>query len=399
MATRKGGGTLASERSAFEIHVGDDVLDDLANRLARTRWIDEIADGGWDHGASVDYFRTLVAYWHDGFDWRAAERAMNGFAQFTATVGKRTLHFIHERGRGTSVLPIVLTHGFPDSVFRFRKLIPMLTDPERFDGDPADAFDVVAPSLPGYAFSDPPDDDGKFFHTGDLWRELMVDVLGYERFAAHGGDWGSTVTELLSRDHSDAVVGIHLTDVPFFHAFRPPSDPSHAEKKYLDAIAKFGQSEGAYAMIQGASPQALALGLNDSPVGLAAWIIEKFRRWSDCDGDVEMRFTKDELLANVMLYWVTGTINTSFAPYYDFAQAGAMTWIEQGVKQWVGSKSVPAGFAMFPKDLSHPPREWAERFFNVQRWTEMPSGGHFAALEEPERLAHEIREFFRPLRR
>jgi pimeloyl-ACP methyl ester carboxylesterase len=186
--------------------------------------------------------------------------------------------------------------------------------------------------------------------------------------------------------------------VPFYHALQPPGDVGKAEEKYLQTIAAFGQTQGAYAMIQGAQPQALALGLNDSPAGLAAWIVEKWRRWSDCDGDVESRFTKDELLANVTLYWVTETINTSFSPYYDFAHAGANTWIKQKVHRVIGSTDVPAAFAMFPKDLSTPPREWAERFFNVQRWTEMPRGGHFAALEEPELLAHDIREFFRPLR-
>jgi microsomal epoxide hydrolase len=203
---------------------------------------------------------------------------------------------------------------------------------------------------------------------------------------------------MLGRDHRNSVIGIHLTDVPFYHAMRPPEDVSHAERKFLDAVQKFPQSEGAYALIQGAQPQALALGLNDSPVGLAAWIIEKFRRWSDCDGDVEQSFTKDELLSNVMIYWLTRSINRSFGPYYDIAHAGGVEWTKQKLKQVVGASDVPTGFAMFPKDLTSPPREWAERFFAVKRWTEMPRGGHFAALEEPELLVNEIREFFRPLR-
>jgi pimeloyl-ACP methyl ester carboxylesterase len=226
----------------------------------------------------------------------------------------------------------------------------------------------------------------------------MTNVLGYPRFFAHGGDWGSTITEFLARDHNDAVAGIHLTDVPFFHSFQKPDDPSKAEQKYLEAIAKFPQTQGAYALVQGSEPQVVAAGLNDSPVGLASWIVEKFRRWSDCDGDVERAFTKDELPANITLYWVTSTINSSFLPYYDVAQASAMTWIKQKLKEWTGSSDVPAAFALFPKDLSQPPREWAERFFNVQRWTEMKHGGHFAALEETETLAADIREFFRPLR-
>jgi microsomal epoxide hydrolase len=227
----------------------------------------------------------------------------------------------------------------------------------------------------------------------------MTEVLGYERFAAHGGDWGSTVTEQLARSHARSLVGVHLTDVPFWHLFQKPDDLSADEQRYLDATTKWQQKDGAYALIQGTRPYTLARGLNDSPVGLASWIVDKFHAWSDCDGDLEKSFTKDELLTNVTLYWVTGTIGSSFLPYADFVNAGALTWTIEAIKQWAGSTSVPAGFAMFPKDISHPPQEWASRFFNVQRWTEMPRGGHFAALEEPELLVEDIRRFFRPLRK
>ena len=382
----------------FVVKVDQSVLDDLHMRLDRTRWTCDFGDSGWSYGASVAYMQQLVAYWRDRFDWRGQEAALNRFASFRATLndGLR-IHFIHERGRGPEPLPIVLTHGFPDSVVRFTKIIPMLTDPASHGADPADSFDVVAPSLPGYAFSDRPRSDGGVFRVGDLWHELMTQ-LGYDRYVAHGGDWGSTITELLARDHGDHVVAIHLTDVPFLHSFRKPDDPSRAERKYLDSVEKYQQGEGAYAFVQGSQPQVVAIGLNDSPAGLATWIVEKFHRWSDCDGDVERRFTKDELLTNVMLYWATETITSSFLPYYDVAQAGALTWIGQKVKEWKGTTTVPAAFAMFPKDLTSPPREWAERFFNVQRWTEMTSGGHFAALEEPEALVRDIREFFRPFR-
>jgi pimeloyl-ACP methyl ester carboxylesterase len=384
--------------SPFSINVDQSVLDDLHARFDRTRWVSDLGDAGWKFGASIPYMKELVAYWRDRFDWRAHERALNAFAQFRTTLKDGFgIHFIHERGHGPNPLPIVLTHGFPDSIARFTKIIPMLADPASHGGDPADAFDVVAPSLPGYAFSDAPRSDGSVFHVGDLWHELMTQ-LGYDRYVAHGGDWGSTVTELLARDHGDHVAAMHLTDVPFFHSFQKPEDLSHAEQKYLDSIAGFLQNEGAYAIVQGAQPQVAAVGLNDSPAGLATWIVEKFRRWSDCDGDVERRFTKDELLTNVMLYWATETINTSFLPYYDITEAGAITWIRQKIKQWTGTTTVPAAFAMFPKDLSSPPREWAERFFNVQRWTKMKSGGHFAALEEPEALVGDVREFFRPFR-
>jgi microsomal epoxide hydrolase len=382
----------------FTIDIDPSVLDDLRLRLDRTRWPSDLGDAGWRYGASIPYMKELVAYWRDCFDWRAQERALNRFANFRATLKDGiAIQFIHERGRGPRPLPIVLTHGFPDSFVRFTKLIPLLTDPANHGGDPADAFDVVAPSLPGYAFSDRPRDGGSVFHVGDLWHELMTE-LGYDRYVAHGGDWGSTITELLARDHDGHVVAIHLTDVPFFHSFHKPDDPSRAERTYLNSIAAFQRKEGAYAFVQGSQPQVAAVGLNDSPAGLATWIVEKFRRWSDCGGDVERRFTKDELLTNVMLYWATETINSSFLPYYDVTQAGAMTWIGQKIKAWTGTTTVPTAFAMFPKDLSSPPREWAERFFDVQRWTAMKSGGHFAALEEPEALARDIREFFRPFR-
>lgn len=383
---------------AFEVAIPQDMLVDLDERLARTRWTNEVGDDAWDFGLSVTYMRELVTYWRHEFDWRAQETAINRFAHYRADIDEHRVHFIHERGHGPNPLPIVLTHGFPDSFLRFAKVIDMLADPANHGGDSADAFDVIVPSLPGYAFSDRADPGKMIFHVGDVWHRLMTEQLGYERFAAHGGDWGSLVTDLLARDHAESVVGIHLTDVPFYHAFQPPKDPSAKEKKYLEAIQKFGQTQGAYALIQGAQPQALAAGLNDSPAGLAAWIVEKFRRWSDCDGDIEQSFTKDELLSNVMLYWATETINDAFAPYYDIAHAGASTWIKQKLKQFTGSSDVPAAFAMFPKDLSSPPREWAERFFNVERWTEMPRGGHFAALEEPELLVNDIREFYRPLR-
>jgi pimeloyl-ACP methyl ester carboxylesterase len=222
--------------------------------------------------------------------------------------------------------------------------------------------------------------------------------LGYQRYAAHGGDWGSTITERLARDHGAAVVGIHLTDVPFWHALRKPDERSPAEDAYLAAIERLQASEGAYAMIQGTRPQTLADALNDSPAGLAAWLVTFFQRWSDCDGDVERRFTKDELLTHIMIYWLTGTIGSSFLPYHDVLHRGAARWLVEGLKDRLRPFRVPAGFALFPKDLPHPPREWAQRFFQVERWTEMPRGGHFAAHEEPALLAEDLRAFFRPLR-
>jgi pimeloyl-ACP methyl ester carboxylesterase len=219
-------------------------------------------------------------------------------------------------------------------------------------------------------------------------------------YAVHGGDWGGVVTELLARSHSASLVGIHLTDVPFFHIFRKPGDEqlSLAEKTFFKKVETWQREEGAYAMIQGTRPRTISPSLSDSPAGLAAWIVEKFQRWSDCGGHVEKRFSKDELLTNIMLYWVTQTIGSSFQPYRDFMKAGAVRWTKEAVRDWVGSHNTPAAFALFPADISDPPREWAQRFFNVQRWSQTPAGGHFAAFEEPQSLAKDLREFFRPLR-
>jgi pimeloyl-ACP methyl ester carboxylesterase len=388
----------ANEINAFKIHVPPEMLSDLHQRLKNTRWSHQIEGTGWDAGTDVGYLKDLVAYWQGDFDWRKQEQALNQFAHFKTEVDDVDVHFIHERGKGPDPFPIILTHGYPDSFYRFAKIIPLLTDPASFGGQAEDAFDVIVPDLPGYGFSGKPNKHGALFRVHDLWARLMTDKIGYRRFGAHGGDWGSTVTEQLARSLSDAVVAIHLTDVPFGHLFQKPGDPSNAEKKFFDLNEKWLPTEGAYATIQSSKPQSLAHGLNDSPAGLAAWIVEKYRAWSDCDGAIESRFTKDELLTQVMIYWITESIGSSFLPYYDYAHGGALTWLGEGVKSWLGSTSVPAAFALFPKDISHPPREWAQRFFNVQRWTQMPRGGHFAAMEEPELLAEDIRAWFRTFR-
>ena len=382
----------------FTIAVADAELEELRQRLERTRptvWPD---DTGWDDGTDPAWLASFLDYWRDRYDWRAQEAALNRFTHYRTTVDGTRLHLIVEKGAGPNPLPLLLTHGYPDSFYRFYKLIPRLADPASFGGDPEDAFDVVVPSLPGFGFSDARPQKGGIFGFGDLWHGLMTENLGYERYGAHGGDWGSTVCDQLARSHANAVVGIHLTDVPFWHALRPPKDSSPAEQKYLEKIQGFQQDRGGYAVIQGTRPRSLAPGLNDSPAGLAAWIVEKFQAWSDCDGDPERRFTKDELITNLMIYWLTGTIGTAFQPYRDVMKAGAGRWMWEAVKGWAGSTATPVGVALFPKDLSMPPREWGERFYNVTRWTEMERGGHFAALEEPEALAEDIRAFFRPLR-
>lgn len=379
----------------FYVSVPQETLDDLRERLARTRFPDEVEGAGWDYGANRAYLKELADYWRDGFDWRAQEEVINGFAHFRAEIDGFGVHFVRERGKGPNPLPIVLTHGWPDSFFRMLKLIPLLTDPASHGGDPADSFDVIVPSLPGYGFSDRPTERGMTnSRVAELWERLMTEELGYERFAAHGGDIGSSVTQQLALDRPGPLVGIHLTDVPYLNlvAFtEDASDLSEAERDYMERGRRWGQEEGGYAAIQSTRPQTLAYSLNDSPAGLAAWIVEKFRAWSDCDGDVEKRFTKDELLANLTIYWATQTIHSSMRIYYEGlhnpppANAGARV-------------GVPTGFAIFPKDPVTAPREWGERFFVVRHWTEMPRGGHFAAMEEPELLAEDVRAFFRPLR-
>jgi len=386
-----------SSPNPFRIQVPGELLTDLGRRLERTRWLDA-EDSNWSAGTNLPYLKNLVAYWRETYNWEKQQAALNQLPHYKTEIDGIGIHFIHERGKGPNPFPLILTHGYPDSFLRFIKVIPMLTDPASFGGRAEDAFDVVVPDLPGYGFSDKPTKHGMIFQVHDLWARLMTEDLGYVRFGAHGGDWGSTVTEQLARSHADAVVAIHLTDVPFGHLFQKPDDPSSAEKKFFKHNEEWMQKEGAYALVQSTKPQSLAVGLNDSPAGLAAWMIEKFHRWSDCDGNIESRFTKDELLTHIMVYWATQTIETSFLPYFDYANAGTLTWIKEGIKGWTGSSKVPAAFALFPRDISHPPREWADRFFNVRRWTEMPRGGHFAAMEEPELLAEDIRAWFRDFR-
>ncbi len=377
----------------FKIDVSDDVLEDLQRRLAHIRWPGEIPGSDWDYGSNLAYVQELVAYWRSHFDWRAQERFINTMSHYKAEVDGMGIHFVHEKGKGPNPMPLVLTHGWPGTFFEMHKMMPLLTDPGRHGGDPADAFDVVVPSMPGYGFSDHTTARGMHvFKTSDMWVELMSG-LGYPRFGAHGGDWGASVTNYLGLAYPQQLIGIHTTSItrptPYLGEGSEPL--TAAEKALLEQREAWVQAEGGYAHIQGTKPQTLSYGLNDSPVGLAAWIVEKYRSWSDCNGDVESRFSKDVLLTTVMIYWVTQTINSSTRLYYETQR---QPW---GLKR--GERiETPTGVAAFPKEISRPPREWAERSFNLQRWTEMPSGGHFAALEEPQRLAEDIRAFFRPLR-
>ena len=378
----------------YKIEIPDSVLDDLKSRLERTRWPDELPGTGWDYGSNLDYVKELVEYWRTKFDWHAQEKLINSFSHFKSKVDGLNIHFIHEKGKGPNPMPLVITHGWPGTFFEMYKVIPMLSDPASHGGDPADAFDVVAPSMPGYGFSDATDKRGlSVLSIGDLWAKLMSENLGYQKFAAQGGDWGARLTAKLGLSHGDKVIGIHTTSTSSPTPYQGPGtrELSEAENAMLAQRVQWLADEGGYSHIQATKPQTLSYGLNDSPAGLAAWIVEKYRTWSDCGGDVESRFTKDELLTTITIYWVTQSINSSTRLYYEsFFQAWDLAKDEK--------IQVPVAIASFPRENSVPLREWAERSFNIQQWTDMPSGGHFAALEEPDRLVEDIRKFFRGLR-
>jgi pimeloyl-ACP methyl ester carboxylesterase len=376
----------------FTIDVPDEALVDLRMRLERTRWPDENPGGGWQYGSDLQYMKTLAAYWREKYDWRAHEAGLNRLRQFVASVDGIDLHFIHEPGVGPNPMPLLLSHGWPGSIVEFERLIPLLTDPGRFGGDPADAFTVVAPSLPGYTFSFR-HDQPRFNLTriADIFATLMTDVLGYGRFVAQGGDWGAYISAQLGAAHVDRVIGIHITLLSGPRE-ATPAPQTDEERAYVAELQYWMREEQGYGVIQGTKPQTLAYGLTDSPVGLAAWIVEKLRTWSDCGGDVERRFSKDVVLTNVMLYWVTGAINSSFWPYWARRHEPWPFSAETPVR-------VPTAYASFPKEILHPPRTWVEAVYpNLLRWTTMTAGGHFAALEEPEALATDIRAFVKGLR-
>ena len=386
----------------FTLRVADADIADLKDRLARSRFPDS-APGDplrdalrdpWAYGTDVAYLRSLVEYWRGGFDWRAEEAALNVFPQFRVPLDGIDLHYLHVPGVGENPMPLLLLHGWPGSVFEFLDITPRLTDPARFGGDSRDAFTVIAPSLPGYGLSFKPGQKRYGVpEMADCVAALMHDVLGFSRFAAQGGDWGAGVTSRLAYAHAEKMIGIHVNFM--MAAGRDPNafqNPTEEEKRYLGELAHWTREETGYQWIQGTRPQTLSFALTDSPAGLAAWIVEKFRAWSDCGGDVERAISRDRMLADIALYWFTGAIGSSFWPYYARLHGSAILPPGEVI-------TVPTGYAQFPREILKPPRSIAERVFkDIRRWSIMEKGGHFAALEQPEALAREVCAFFRELR-
>lgn len=364
----------------FTINVPQSVLDDLRARLARTRWPAQVEGVGWDYGVNATYLKEFVSYWQNQYDWHKHEAALNQFAHFKADIDGVNIHFIHERGKGPNPTPIILTHGWPDSFYRFHKIIPMLTDPERYGGKAEDSFDVIVPSIPGFGFSDrTPMSEGAI---ADLWLKLMRDVLGYPQFTAAGGDVGSIVTKHLAFKYPEAVQAIHLTDVGYPTGQEDFSTMSPPELEFAGFIQQWWFQNGAYAMMQMTKPQTLAYGLTDSPVAWAAWTMNLL---SDETGK---RFTRDEMLTNIMIYWVTETIASSARSYYEGAHA-------EDAMQPGDRVEVPSAVAHCELDAPLP-REWAERNVNLQYYSELPSG-HFAAWEVPEAFVNDLRSAFRQI--
>ncbi|GAA3865965.1 epoxide hydrolase [Leifsonia kafniensis] len=359
---------------------------ELRDRLRRTRWAPEWPLKGWTAGSDQAELRRLVSYWADGFDWHAQQRRINELPWHSATISGTAVSYLKFEAETPGALPIVLTNGWPSTSLELVELARRLATPSAYGGDAADSFTVIVPALPGFPFS--PQRPTHAEQTHEIWHLLMFEKLGFERYAAHGGDLGAGITSRLAEAHPESVVGIHLLAVAAPVHLDTASLTSE-EQAYRGAVQSWVSAEGGYQHEQQTRPLSLAPALSDSPVGLLAWIIEKYRAWSDCDGELSARFSDDFLLTQVSLYWFTNSISTSFRPYWEFA-AGLTTRIRR--------VDVPTAVAVFPHDLTQPPRSWAERTYNVDRYTTMPSGGHFAPHEEPNLLAIDLREFLRPLR-
>ncbi|NOG68978.1 epoxide hydrolase family protein [Roseicella sp. DB1501] len=392
---------MAAKPEPFTLGVPDAAIADLRDRLARTRLPDQApipaGAGPWAYGTPADYLAELLAHWREGFDWRAQEAVLNAFPQYKVPLHGIDLHYLHVPGKGPAKgpdpMPLLLMHGWPGSVYEFIDIIPRLTDPAAFGGDPADAFTVVVPSLPGYGLSFAPGQ--KRFAIADIadcLAELMTEVLGYRRFAAQGGDFGAFTASCLGAVHAEKLIGIHINLLAMRRDLSLLRDDDPAERRYREELDLWLKEETGYQWIQGTRPQTLAAGLTDSPAGLAAWIAEKFHSWTDNDGRIESAVPRDRMLANISLYWFTGCIGASFWPYY--ARLHGPWPIPDGK-----TVDVPAGYAQFPREILHPPRSFAARTYtDIRRWTVMEKGGHFAAMEQPAALAAEVQAFFRDLR-
>ena len=376
----------------FRINVPDETLDRIRTRVAEYPWHEMPDDGGWAYGTNLEYMKELCAYWLDEFDWRKREAAINRFSHHMAEVDGIDVHFIHEKGSGPAPLPLIISHGWPGSVVEFLDIIEPLAHPERFGGSADDAFEVIAPSLPGFGFSGRPPRPIGPRKMADLFDRLMTDVLGYDSYLAQGGDWGGAISSWLGFDHAPACRAIHINIMTMRH---PDGPMGPEEEAWAVEFEREQMMENGYRTQQATKPQTLSYAMMDSPVGVAAWIIEKFNSWSDTDGDnIESVHSKDSLLTNIMVYLVTATFNTASWIYYGRREEGGRLLSPDGKRV-----EVPTAAALFPAELlSWPPRSYVERVYNIARWTEMPRGGHFAALEQPDLLIDDIRAFARTLR-
>lgn len=375
----------------YRIDVPEADLADLRDRLRRTRWPERETVSDWSQGVPLSYLRQLCEYWADGYDWRRLESRLNAIPQLRVEIGGLGIHVLHARSPHPDALPLVLTHGWPGSVVEFLKVIGPLTDPP----DPADAFHVVCPSLPGYGFSDKPAAPGwGVQRVASAWAELMA-RLGYTRYGAQGGDWGTSVTTSLAQQDAAHLAGIHLN--PPIAAPDPDTfdDLTDRERESLAALENTQRWEDGYSLVQATRPQTVGYGLVDSPAGLCGWIVEKFRAWSDCDGDPETVFTRDEMLDDITLYWLTGTAASSARLYWESFR-DVQEWFTRSTSDTV---VVPTGCSVFPKDIPRPSRRWAaRRYTDIRFWSEPERGGHFAAWERPERFVDDVRAFFRMVR-
>jgi len=384
--------SMSSQVRPFRIETSDDVLADLRLRLQRTRWPDPETVDDWSQGIPLAYVQGLCRYWADGYDWRRAEHRLNAMPQCITEIDGCDIHFLHVRSPEPGALPLIITHGWPGSVIEFLKVIGPLTDPVAHGGDAADAFHVVCPSLPGYGFSGKPAVAGWGIRTiAGTWAQLMA-RLGYTRYGAQGGDWGSAVTSALARHHPDPLAGIHLNMPVVSFGGLDMSDLTDGEQASLASLADYQKRESGYSTQQSTRPQTLGYGLADSPAAQCAWIVEKFRAWTDCNGDPESVLTRDELLDNVMLYWLNGAGASSARLYWESFDAGFGG-------SGSGPVDVPTGCSIFPKEIIRLSRRWAETgFSDIRYWNELDRGGHFAAFEQPELFVRELRSFFRLVR-